>query len=195
MADASSPRITLAPAQRAWSEVSSTGNASYRIRLEGAFGPSWIASLCAELAARRISIDRAHALRTLNQTWIAELNVIALPGAEDPQELPIIELADAGAPDARGPLTLCNYEIEETSAHGGTLRLTIEAEDGLGLLGALLSQLAMLFLFPVEMHIETREGRAYDSFWLGTVGATSPGPRIRDSLSRVLERARALPAE
>jgi hypothetical protein len=39
------------------------------------------------------------------------------------------------------------------------------------------------------MHIETRNGRAYDSFWLGTVGATSPGQRIRDSLDRVLSRA------
>jgi len=168
------------------------GDASYRIRLEGSFGPSWIASLCAELAGRRISIDRAHALRTTNQTWIAELNVNALPGAVNPLELAYVELAEAGAPDPRGPLALVSYDIEETSAHGGTLKLTIEAEDGLGLLGSLLSQLAMLFLFPIEMHIETRHGRAYDSFWLATVGASSPGPRLRDSLDRVLARARSV---
>lgn len=186
----SSPRITLAPNQRAWSEVSQTGEASYRIRLEGSFGPSWIASLCAELARRRISIDRAHALRTVNQTWIAELNVLALPGAEDPLAIRYVELAEADAPDARGPLTLSRYDIEVAPAHGGSLKLTIEADDGLGLLGSLLSQLAMLFLFPLEMHIETRDGRAYDSFWLGTVGATSPDARLRDSLDRVLARAR-----
>lgn len=186
----SSPRITLAPNQRAWSEVSQTGPASYRIRLEGSFGPSWIASLCAELAARRISIDRAHALRTVNQTWIAELNVLALSGAEDPLGIPYVELAEAGAPDARGPLKISNYEIEVTPAHGGSLKLTIEADDGLGLLGSLLSQLAMLFLFPLEMHIETRDGQAHDNFWLGTVGAASPGARLRDSLDRVLARAR-----
>lgn len=190
MPDSLSPRITLAPTQRAWSEVSQTGDASYRIRLEGPLGPAWIATLCAELAGRRLSIDRAHALRTVNQTWIAELNVIALAGADDPLTLPYVELAEAGAPDARAPLSLLSYQIEETNAHGGTLNLTIEAEDGLGLLGSLLSQLAMLFLFPVEMHIETRNGRAYDSFWLGTVGATSPGPRVRDSLDRMLSRAR-----
>ena len=189
MPNFNSSRVTLAPSDRAWCEVTNTGESAYRIRLEGAFGPSWISSLCAELADRRISIDRAHAMRTLNQTWVAELNVIALAGAEDPLSIPYVELAEAGAPDASDPLRLDSYTIEETAAHGGTLTLTIEAADSLGLLGSLLSQLAMLFLFPIEMHIETRNGRAYDSFWLGTVGATSPGPRIRDSLDRVLARA------
>src|SRR5690606_22858518 len=107
----SSPRLTVAPEQRAWSEVSQVGEASYRIRLEGAFGPSWIASLCAELAERCLSIDRAHALRTATQTWIAELNVIALAGADDPLSLAYVELAEAGAPDARGPLRLLDYRI------------------------------------------------------------------------------------
>jgi UTP:GlnB (protein PII) uridylyltransferase len=194
MTDAPSPRVTLAPASdrsdRAWSEVTQTGQGAYRIRLEGAFGPSWIASLCAELADRQISIDRAHAMRTINQTWVAELNVLTLPGAEDPLTIGYVELAESGAPDASDPLKLHDFSVEETSAHGGTLKLTLEAQDSLGLLGTLLSQLAMLFLFPIEMHIETRDGRAHDSFWLGTVGASSPGPRVRQSLQRVLARAK-----
>lgn len=189
MSQSQPARVTLSPSDRAWSEVKQTGERTYRIRLEGAFGPSWIASLCAELADRQLSIDRAHAMRSQNQTWVAELNVVALPGADDPLEIPYVELAEAGAPDASDPLQLARYTIEETPAHGGTLHLTIEAKDSLGLLGSLLSQLAMLFLFPIEMHIETREGRAQDSFWLGAVGAVSPGPRIRDSLDRVLSRA------
>ncbi|HEX5661590.1 MAG TPA: hypothetical protein VFX59_30580 [Polyangiales bacterium] len=190
MSDSPHARVTLAPASqsKAWSEVSQTGDTSYRIRLEGPFGPAWIASLCAELADRQISIDRAHAMRTSNQTWVAELNVEALPGAADPLAIAYVELAEAGAPDASDPLKLLKFEIEETSAHGGSLQLTVEAEDSLGLLGSLLSQLAMLFLFPVEMHIETSEGRAHDVFWLCTVGA-SPGPRLRDAASRVLSRA------
>lgn len=190
MPNSSPSRISLSPSDRAWSEVTQTGEDSYRIRLEGTFGPSWIASLCAELAERKISIDRAHAMRTPSQTWVAELSVIALSGAEDPLTLPYVELAEAGAPNACEPLRLTDYTIEATSAHGGALHLTVDAEDSLGLLGSLLSQLAMLFLFPVEMHIETRAGRAQDEFWLGTVGATSPGPRIRDSLDRMLSRAR-----
>ena len=193
MSHSSSPRLSLPATQRAWSEVAQTGDAAFRIRLEGAFGPSWIASLCAELAGRRISIERAHALRTVNQTWIAELNVVTLQGAEDPLTIPYVELAEAGAPDARGPLTLRAYRIEETEAHGGTLQLTIEAEDRLGLLGSLLSQMAMLFLFPVEMHIETRGGRAHDEFWLASVGAASPSSRVRDSLDRLLTRSQSEP--
>jgi UTP:GlnB (protein PII) uridylyltransferase len=183
-------RVTLVPSSRAWSEVTQTGEDSYRIRLEGPFGPSWIANLCAELADRQLSIDRAHAMRTSNQTWVAELNVVALEGAADPLSIAYVELAEAGAPDASDPLQLVSFDIEETTAHGGSLQLTVEAVDGLGLLGSLLSQLAMLFLFPVEMHIETRDGRAHDIFWLGTVGATNPGPRVRDSLIRVLSRAK-----
>lgn len=190
MSNVTPARITLVPLERPWSEVTQTSERGYRIRLEGAFGPAWIASLCAELADRSISIDRAHAMRTLNQTWVAELNVVALADAEDPLAIPYVDLAEAGAPDASDPLALEAYEIEETAAHGGTLKLTVEGPDSLGLLGSLLSQLAMLFLFPIEMHIETRDGRVFDSFWLGTVGATSPGPRIRDSLDRVLRRAR-----
>ena len=189
MTNVTPARISLVSFDRPWFEVTETGEQAYRIRLEGAFGPSWMASLCAELADRQISIDRAHAMRTVNQTWVAELNVVALPGAEDPLAIPYVELAEAGAPDASDPLGLDSYTIEETPAHGGTLKLTIEGKDGLGLLGSLLSQCAMLFLFPIEMHIETRDGRVHDSFWLATVGASSPGPRIRDSLHRVLGRA------
>lgn len=189
MSDVLPPRVTLAPSGRAWSEVTQTADDSFRIRLEGAFGPSWIAGLCAELADRQISIDRAHAARTYNQTWVAELNVVTLPGAVDPLTIPYVELAEAGAPDASDLLKLYGYTVEATTAHGGTLKLMLEAEDSLGLLGSLLSQLAMLFLFPIEMHIETRHGRAYDSFWLGTVGESSPGPRVKQALERVLARA------
>lgn len=189
MSDAPPARVTLAPSDRAWSEVTQTSQDAYRIRLEGAFGPSWIAGLCAELADRQISIDRAHAARTYNQTWVAELSVVTLPGAADPLGIAYVELAETGAPDASDPLKLYGYTVEETSAHGGTIKLTLEAEDSLGLLGSLLSQLAMLFLFPIEMHIETRHGRAYDSFWLATVGESSPGPRVRQALDRLLMRA------
>ncbi|HEY6882399.1 MAG TPA: hypothetical protein VI299_30415 [Polyangiales bacterium] len=192
MSDTPHARATLAPSSRAWSEVSQVAPNSYRIRLEGLFGPAWIASLCAELADRQISIERAHAMRTSNQTWVAELNVDALPGAEDPLKIPYVELAEAGAPDASDPLRLLRFDIEETAAHGGSLQLTVDAVDGLGLLGSLLSQLAMLFLFPVEMHIDTSQGYAHDVFWLCTIG-DSPGPRLRDALARMLSRAKIEP--
>ena len=52
--------------------------------------------------------------------------------------------------------------------------LTLEAADSLGLLGALLGGLAELELFPLELHIETRAGRAYDSLWLAGAAGTPP---------------------
>ena len=68
--------------------------------------------------------------------------------------------------------------------------LTLEAADSLGLLGALLGTLAELGLFPVELHIETRGGRAYDSLWLAAADGTQPPTRTADAAQQLLARAR-----
>jgi hypothetical protein len=81
---------------------------------------------------------------------------------------------------------LDSYEVAETADHGGTLRLTLEAEDALGLLGSLLDELAQLSLFPLEVHIETRASRAYDCLWLAAKGRTPPSTGAKEALQRVL---------
>ncbi|MDB4986720.1 MAG: hypothetical protein JWN04_1898 [Myxococcaceae bacterium] len=185
-------RKTTSSTDRATSEVLQTGVSSYRVRLAGWFAPSWIVPFCSELAARQLSIDSAHLLRKLDQTWVAELDLTALPAADDPLAVSYIELAGASAAPAgmqAAPLRLARYSIEDPAEAGGTLHVTIEADDSLGLLGSMLAQLAVLSLFPMEMHIETRAGRAYDSFWLSAVGGSEPGPATRSSLERALKRA------
>jgi hypothetical protein len=169
-----------------WSEVTPLGDGAFRVRLGGAFRPAWMATLCMSLSDRLISIDRVHATRARDWSWLVELHVIALAGAHDPTTVPYVALADADVTHEVCPLKLDRYELIESGDHGGTLRLTLEAEDSLGLLGSLLSSLATLLLFPVEMHIETRSGRAHDRLWLGGVGASGPSGRAEEALRRVL---------
>jgi hypothetical protein len=153
--------------------VTPLGGDVFRVRLGGAFRPAWMATLCRGLSERLISIDRVHATRASDSSWLAELHVLALPEAHDPMTVPYVALADAEMAHEPSPLQLDRYELIESSDHGGTLRLTLEAQDSLGLLGSLLSSLATLLLFPIEMHIETRGGRAHDRIWLGRVGASA----------------------
>lgn len=183
--EAVSPAISVAPA---WSEVTDLGESNYRIRLGGTFGSAWLANLCRGLAGQRISIERAHAMRAQNCSWSAELHVCSLPGAPHPEELPVLQLVAAEVQEL-GVLSLDRYELTASTAHGGTLHLVIEAADSLGLLGALLVQLAQLSLFPIEMHIETRQGRAEDSLWLFTTQAARPPQELQDALERILVSA------
>jgi hypothetical protein len=162
----------------AWSEATELTKASFRVRLGGPFRGAWMASLSHHLAARHLSIDHTHARLTGAETWIAELHLVALAGAPDALHLDYIELAERAEPARAAPFGLDSYRLIESRDYGGTLMLTLEAADSLGLLGALLGALAELELFPVELHIETRAGRAYDSLWLAAAGGTAtPGRR------------------
>lgn len=173
---------SIAPA---WSDVTALGPASFRIRLGGTFDSAWLANVCRGLASQRISIERAHAMRASTRAWSAELHVRCLPGAPVVADLPLLQLAAAEAPEP-GPLELDRYELTASTAHGGTLHLRIEAPDTLGLLGSLLAQLAKLDLYPIEMHIETRHGRAEDLLWLYTDHAARPNSELQASLEATL---------
>jgi hypothetical protein len=169
-----------------WSEVTPLGAGAYRVRLGGAFRPAFMATLGMALSERLISIDRVHATRARDWSWLAELHVIALVGAHDPMTVPFVALADADIAHEVSPLMLDRYELIESGDHGGTLRLTLEAQDSLGLLGSLLSSLATFLLFPVELHIETRSGRAHDRLWLGGIGTSAPSRKAEEALRRLL---------
>jgi hypothetical protein len=165
--------------------VTALGDSSFRIRLGGTFSSAWLARLCRGLAGERISIERAHAMRAPNRAWSAELHVRCLPGAPAVASLPLLQLVAADVPEP-GPLELDSYELTASTAHGGTLHLMIAAPDSLGLLGSLLAQLAKLTLYPIEMHIETSDGRAQDSLWLYTDQALRPSGDLQEALERTL---------
>jgi len=175
----------------AWSEVTKLSDSSFRVRLGGAFGQGWLASLCCGLAAQRINIERAHAMRTRNLSWIAEFTAVALLGAAEPDTVPYLALASSPISPYAKPMRLTQYALE--SCYDGTLKLALEAQDSLGLLGAVLEKLAVLGLYPIEMHIETQTARAEDTIWLCTADGGTPGDAQREALERVLKSALSLP--
>ncbi len=173
----------------AWSEASELEAGSFRVRLGGPFRGSWMASLSNNLAARRVSIDHTHARLTGVDTWIAELHLVTLTQAANLSQLDYIGLAIEAEPMRAAPFEIDSYRVIASRDYGGTLMLTLEAADSLGLLGALLGALAELGLFPLELHIETRAGRAYDSLWLAAAGGGAP-PALLESAERLLESSR-----
>jgi hypothetical protein len=163
----------------------------FRVRLSGSFGQGWLASLCRGLAAQSISIERAHAMRTRNLSWIAEFSARALQGAPLPESVPYLVLAASPVAQDGQPLCLDSFQLE--ACYDGALKLSFEAQDTLGLLGTLLEKLVALGLYPVEMHIETHAQRASDILWLGTADGGAPGDLTRAALERVLKLALRLP--
>jgi hypothetical protein len=169
-----------------WCEVTEIGHQTFRVRVGGELRSAWMATLCVGLADRRLSIHQAHARRGPDGLWMAELTVIALAGAPDPRHVPYIELATAEVKHVPGTLKLDACTAIESRDHGGSLLLELQGEDTLGLLGSVLASLATLMLFPIEMHIETRAGRAYDALWLAGMGGHAPSPRATEALQRLV---------
>ena len=175
---------------RAWAEATELSPSEIRVRLGGVFRGAWLARMSCGLAERHISIDHIHARLTTDDMWIAELHLIAMPEAADPLTVDYTALAEESDAPISGRLELDSYRLIESRDYGGSLMLTLEAADSLGLLGALLGGLAQLELFPVEMHIETREGRAYDSIWLAAAGGSPPSAQARDGAAVLLSGSR-----
>jgi hypothetical protein len=158
------------------------------VRLGGLFHTAWMASLCNRLAEVDISIDHMHARLAHESSWIAELHVVAREGGADPKAISFLELTDGSDLEPPNPLRLDTYRVIESRSFGGTLALSFEARDALGLLGSLLASLASLGLYPVEMHIETRADRVYDCLWLWTAEGAAPSADTRMALETLLGR-------
>jgi hypothetical protein len=174
----------------AWSEATRQAESAFRVRLGGPFQGAWLATLSNRLADRHISIDHTHARLQSDEIWIAEFHLLALPGAPDLLIVDYIALAEAASSAQSTAFELDSYRLIESRDYGGTLMLTLEAADTLGLLGSLLGALAELGLHPLELHIETRDGRAYDSLWLGAAGGVPPARTTREAAELLLAGSR-----
>ena len=173
----------------AWSEATEVAPSSFRVRLGGPFRGAWLAILSCRLADQQISIDHVHARLTADQIWIAELHLLGLNPAANPLDVDYAALAEETDISTKPVFTIDSYRLLESRDYGGSLMLTLEAPDSLGLLGSLLTRLALLGLVPVELHIETRAGRAFDSLWLCAAGGGAPTSDARDAVAQVLDRS------
>lgn len=143
----------------------------FRLRLGGTFSSPWLSALCRGLAERTFSIEQAHAWLSRDGAWVAEITFTALNAAHDPRQVDYLALLAADVSPAPLAPVLDRFSLTRTADYGGTLLLHVEARDMLGLLGSILAAAAHASLFPVEMHIDTRSGRADDRLWLSHEGS------------------------
>ena len=66
------------------------------------------------------------------------------------------------------------------------LEVQLSANDEIGLLGRLLSRIAVLTLLPVEVQLRTAGGVADDRLVLGGVGGAIPSAEVEQSLRALL---------
>lgn len=164
--------------------------AHWSIRVWGSLGPFWADSFSLALSHARIGISRGFARQDGAGRWIADFLLSPAPDAPDPSTLDFLSLA-SGAANAHdgGPIVLSHYALDGSPDLGPTLYLEARGPDRLGFLGSLLRALALLELSPREMLIATRDGEAFDRFFLKTATGGVPSDDVRRALEERLDAA------
>lgn len=172
-------------------EVRRLAEDRHLLALWGHLGARWADPLCRGLARAGLSIRRGFAVRREDldpsSGWRARFEIERESTSTDPVLLDYLELLARGRTPSRTPIVLQQYDLSESSAHGGSLYLEVRGPDHLGFLGAILERLSFLSLAPVEMRIETLEGGVHDQFWLRTRDGAIPRPRARKLLGEVMD--------
>jgi hypothetical protein len=164
----------------------------WSVRVWGSLGPFWADAFALGLSSIGISILRGFARQDGAGRWIADF--LLAPGAEgpDPSSVDFLALAfGAPSPGDGGGIALTQYALDGGPDVGPALYLEVRGPDRLGFLGGLLRPLARLGLAPREMLITTRDGEAFDQFFLKTVSGAVPSEEVRRALEEKLDAALA----
>lgn len=171
-------------------ELTHSTRAHWSVRIWGNLGPFWADAFALGLSSVQISIQRGFARQDGAGRWIADFLLAPGPDAPDPSSLDFLALA-FGAPSAGdgAPIVLTHYALDGGPDVGPALYLEVRGPDRLGFLGSLLRSLARLGLSPREMLITTRDGEAFDRFFLKTVSGAIPSEDVRRTLHAWLDAA------
>jgi hypothetical protein len=162
----------------------------YSVRLWGHLGPLWADAFSMGLSRARIHILRGYARSDGGGRWIADFLIAPADAGVDPARLDYLALASgAFAAEEQAPLALTQFALDGAPDQGSVLYLEVRGRDRLGFLGGVLHTLARLALSPREMMVSTRDGEAFDRFFLQTVGGQVPPDEARRALARTLEAA------
>ncbi len=164
--------------------------AHWSVRIWGTLGPSWADAFSLGLSDAGISILRGFARQDGSGRWIADFVLVPGPASPAPSTLDFLALASRPpAPRDGGPIVLSHYALDGGPDIGPSLYLEVRGPDRLGFLGSLLHALAGLELSPREMMITTRDGEAFDRFFLKTAAGAIPSEEVRRRLEARLEAA------
>lgn len=164
--------------------------AHWSVRIWGSLGPFWADTFSLGLANAQISILRGFARQDGGGRWIADFLLSPGAGAPEPSSLDFLSLVfGAPVPGDGGPIVLSHYSLDGGPDVGPALYLEVRGPDRLGFLGSLLRSLARLELSPREMLITTRDGEAFDRFFLKTISGAVPSEHVRRVLGMSLDAA------
>jgi hypothetical protein len=165
-------------------------HAHWSVRVFGPLGAYWADPFSLGLSDLGISILRGFARRDAFGRWFADFVLAPGPASPEPSSLDFLGLAsrEPGGRDG-GPLVLSHYALDGGPDVGPALYLEVRGPDRLGFLGTLLHALSGLDLAPREMLISTREGEAFDRFFLMTTSGGVPSPEVRHVLEGLLDAA------
>ena len=160
------------------------------VRLWGHLGPLWADAFSLGVSNAHISILRGFARQDAAGRWIAEFLLAPGEGAPDPASLDFLGMAlGEQAPADGNPVALTHYALDGSPDVGAALYLEVRGPDRLGFLGSLLRSLARLGLSPREMLVSTRDGEAFDRFFLKTVSGQVPRDDAQRALAKMLDYA------
>jgi hypothetical protein len=164
--------------------------AHWSVRIWGTLGPYWADALSLGLSDLGISILRGFARQDASGRWIADFVLSPGPTSPAPSSLDFLSLASRPPADRdAGRLVLSHYALDGGPDVGPSLYLEVRGPDRLGFLGSLLHALAGLDLSPREMLITTRDGEAFDRFFLKTTSGAVPSQEVRHVLEAALDAA------
>jgi hypothetical protein len=169
-------------------ELTRPTRSHWSVRLWGHLGPLWAGAFSLGLSREGISILRGFARQDGGGRWVADFLITPIDDSHDPATLDYLALALGGAAEADTvALDLTHYAVDGAPDQGAALYLEVKGPDRLGFLGNLLRSLARLALSPREMMIATRDGEAFDRFFLKTVSGQVPSDEARRALTAVLD--------
>jgi hypothetical protein len=167
--------------------VEEQGDDTALLRFEGVFTPGWVGSLAAGLAKHGFGIVRGFAEANPLGDWEAELLVERGPAGVLPSPADILRLADHDVRDYSVPrVELSVGSASRVPDHGGSLLVIVEGQDQIGFLASILTRLARVALFPVEIVVSTTKGRAADRLWLRAPGRREPTAEALQAVSLAL---------
>jgi hypothetical protein len=120
--------------------------------------------------------------------WAAEFDLVGTPQSLPLSPMDVERLATTTATrSALPPLRLHRYGLTRPPG-SALLLLDVEAPDQIGFLAQLLSHLAFLSLFPVEMRVETARGVARDRLHLRSIAGNEPADQALAAVRVELDR-------
>lgn len=167
-------------------EISPLPSGTSVLNLSGDLKPGWLGRLSSNLSSDNINILKGTALKHSPLHWDASFEVETNNGFDFKEFNPLPAITGATEGVAGPSLNVTDYQVENSTRHGGSIYTEISGADCIGFLYGVLRIFSFYSLFPTELEISTKGKTALDRFWLKGIGASTPEKDDISALNRRL---------